>query len=231
MTPTPTFSFAAHYAQHWFNPWNVKWFGGFSQTTYPPLTHQWIALFSHIMGLTDGLHVRAVYRHPAAAHRHVSLRAACGWMRSPPAMPRWARCSWVRWRCWCISRDSCPPRRRRRLTLNALPYFYVWLRDRRLHERSLKGVAIAWAAAAAHHVTLLFGAVLFAIPVLVLAMLDRNARTETKKSVPRPAEFWDARWFSRSSPWRALRSCCGPYWIALLKNPDQPDADPARLAR
>ena len=44
--------FAAHYAQHWFNPWNQKWFGGFSQTTYPPLTHQWIALFSHIMGLT-----------------------------------------------------------------------------------------------------------------------------------------------------------------------------------
>src|SRR5450631_3992346 len=43
--------FASHYAHHWFNPWNVKWFGGFSQTTYPPLTHQWIALFSHIMGL------------------------------------------------------------------------------------------------------------------------------------------------------------------------------------
>ncbi len=37
--------FAAHYANHWFVPWNTKWFGGFSQTTYPPLTHQWIALF------------------------------------------------------------------------------------------------------------------------------------------------------------------------------------------
>src|ERR1700751_5217510 len=41
----------SHYAQHWFNPWNVKWFGGFSETTYPPLVHQWIALFSHVMGL------------------------------------------------------------------------------------------------------------------------------------------------------------------------------------
>jgi len=29
--------FASHYAQHWFNPWNEKWFAGFSQTTYPPL--------------------------------------------------------------------------------------------------------------------------------------------------------------------------------------------------
>src|SRR6201993_4112878 len=45
--------FASHYAHHWFNPWNEKWFGGFSQTTYPPLTHQWIALLSYIVGLTE----------------------------------------------------------------------------------------------------------------------------------------------------------------------------------
>src|SRR5215467_15209303 len=44
--------FASHYAQHWFNPWNEKWYAGFSQTTYPPLVHQWIALFSHVMGVT-----------------------------------------------------------------------------------------------------------------------------------------------------------------------------------
>src|SRR6266849_1916804 len=43
--------FASHYAHHWFNPWNEKWFAGFSQTTYPPLTHQWIALLSNIVGL------------------------------------------------------------------------------------------------------------------------------------------------------------------------------------
>jgi len=41
--------FAAHYAQHWFNPWNEKWFTGFSQTTYPPMEQQWMALFSHVM--------------------------------------------------------------------------------------------------------------------------------------------------------------------------------------
>src|SRR6266568_1206470 len=43
--------FGSHYAQHWFNPWNEKWFAGFSQTTYPPLGHQWIALFSYVVGL------------------------------------------------------------------------------------------------------------------------------------------------------------------------------------
>src|SRR5258708_18575509 len=43
--------FASHYAHHWFSPWNEKWFAGFSQTTYPPLTHQWIALLSTVTGL------------------------------------------------------------------------------------------------------------------------------------------------------------------------------------
>src|ERR1700760_3499803 len=47
--------FASHYAEHWFNPWNEKWFAGFSQTTYPPLTHQWIALLSHLVGLAEAV--------------------------------------------------------------------------------------------------------------------------------------------------------------------------------
>ena len=43
--------FASHYAHHWFDPWNEKWFAGFSQTTYPPLAHYWIAIFSYVVGL------------------------------------------------------------------------------------------------------------------------------------------------------------------------------------
>src|ERR1700679_3945491 len=43
--------FASHYVHHWFNPWNPKWYAGFSQTTYPPLPQQWVALISRIIGL------------------------------------------------------------------------------------------------------------------------------------------------------------------------------------
>ena len=53
-TRTSTSFLASHYAHHWFNPWNEKWFAGFSQTTYPPLTHQWIALVSNVAGLKMG---------------------------------------------------------------------------------------------------------------------------------------------------------------------------------
>src|SRR5260370_1226658 len=57
------------------------------------------------------------------------------------------------------------------LYLNALPYFYEWAT--RASARSLiKGVVISLAAAAAHHVTLIFGVVLFAGPVLWIAGID-----------------------------------------------------------
>ena len=43
--------FASHYLHHWFNPWNPKWYAGFSQMTYPPMPQQWVAVLSHIFGL------------------------------------------------------------------------------------------------------------------------------------------------------------------------------------
>ena len=43
--------FASHYVHHWFDPWNPKWYAGFSQTTYPPLPQQWVAMVSHVLGL------------------------------------------------------------------------------------------------------------------------------------------------------------------------------------
>jgi len=43
--------FASHYSHHWFDPWNPKWYAGFSQTTYPPLPQQWVAIVSRLIGL------------------------------------------------------------------------------------------------------------------------------------------------------------------------------------
>ena len=68
--------FASHYAQHWFDPWNEKWFAGFSQTTYPPLVHQWIALFSRVVGLTEAfmiVQLIAVLLIPVATFRFAKL--------------------------------------------------------------------------------------------------------------------------------------------------------------
>jgi len=63
------------------------------------------------------------------------------------------------------------------LYLNALPYFYEWSAE--VSGRALiKGLAVSLAAAAAHHVTLIFGTVFFAVPVLWVACLDaKDGRT------------------------------------------------------
>ncbi len=49
--------FADHYARSWFEPWEYRWYTGFPVTSYPPLSHQLIALLSKIGGLKFGFMV------------------------------------------------------------------------------------------------------------------------------------------------------------------------------
>ena len=164
--------FAAHYAQHWFNPWNEKWFGGFSQTTYPPLTHQWIALFSHVMGLTLAymfVQLIVILLLPVGMYRYARL-----WVGEREASYAALGSVFLGSLAMLVYQSGqLPTITAAALTLNALPYFYTWARDGRFLA-FVKALALSGTAAAAHHVTFLFGAVLFATPVLVLAIMDRH---------------------------------------------------------
>ena len=208
--------FAAHYAQHWFNPWNLKWFGGFSQTTYPPLTHQWIALFSHVMGLKMAymfVQLIAILLLPIGMYRYASL-----WVDEVSASYAALGSVFLGSLSMLVYQSGqLPTTAAAALTLNAVPFFYDWLWRSRF-SALIKGVAIAWAAAAAHHVTLLFGAILFAVPVLFLAILDRNA------DVPDEDRASVFGVLSRAVVFAAIAIAgvavvLWPYWIALLKNP------------
>jgi O-antigen ligase len=42
--------FADHYAKDWFSLWETRWYTGFDIVSYPPLTHQLIALLIPILG-------------------------------------------------------------------------------------------------------------------------------------------------------------------------------------
>ena len=42
--------FANHYAEHWFSLWEPRWYTGFTVVSYPPLTHQIIAVFMPMLG-------------------------------------------------------------------------------------------------------------------------------------------------------------------------------------
>ncbi|AKA33892.1 hypothetical protein VC82_204 [Flagellimonas lutaonensis] len=47
--------FAEHYSKDWFEPWDYRWYTGFTVHGYPPLVHQSMALLSYIGGLKFGL--------------------------------------------------------------------------------------------------------------------------------------------------------------------------------
>lgn len=162
--------FASHYAQHWFDPWNTKWYAGFSQTTYPPLPQQWIAVLSHLVGLDMGYMVvqfvgilllaLGVYRFSNiwVGRRAASYAAlACVFIGSQ---------TFLIYAAGQLATTFAAP-----LYLNALPYIYEWIRKNNWRS-FIKGTALAVAAAAAHHATLLFGSFFFALPILALAIYD-----------------------------------------------------------
>ena len=60
------------------------------------------------------------------------------------------------------------------LYLNALPYLYEWLRFGGVGGVPQRLRFCSAAAASLHHATLLFGSLLFAMPVLALALMDRK---------------------------------------------------------
>jgi hypothetical protein len=205
--------FAAHYAQHWFNPWNDKWFTGFSQTTYPPMEQQWMALFSHVMGLNLAyifVQLIAILLLPIGVYRYARIwvgeRAAS--YAAIGSVLLGSLTSLV-YTAGQLSTTWAAP-----LYLIALAYLYEWAREARFMAL-VKALALTLAAASAHHVTLLFASVIFTIPVLVTAFIDRKrdgANATTAGIITRSAIF-------------AALSLVGivivllPYWLALKQNP------------
>jgi hypothetical protein len=204
---------ASHYAHHWFNPWNEKWFAGFSQTTYPPLTHQWIALLSTVAGLKMGymlVQLIAVLLLPVGVFRFAKIwvdeRAASYAALGSIFLGALAFLVYQAGQLATVASVA--------LYLNALPYFYEWSMQASI--RSLiKGVVVSLTAAAAHHVTLIFGVVFFAGPVLWIACVD--ARDEHRNTSLGAV-------ISRALVFAVLVGVgvgvvLLPYWMALIQHP------------
>lgn len=204
--------FASHYLHHWFDPWNTKWYAGFSQMTYPPLPQQWVAVVSHICGLQMAymvvelaailLLVVGVYRF---ARLWVSPRAAS---YAALASAFLGSESFLIYSAGQLGTTSAAP-----LYLNALPYMFEWIR-RGKGRSLLKGAVLFIAAGAAHHATLLFGSFFFAVPVLALVMLDREGGEPTTGR-----EFAVRTITIIVIVAAAIAVVLLPFWIALIHYP------------
>jgi len=202
--------FASHYAHNWFNPWNTKWFAGFSQTTYPPLAHQWIALFSYIVGLPVAfmlVQLIAVLLIPVGVYRFARL-----WVSQRASSYAALLSIFVGAVSFLVySAGQLPTTLSAPIYLLALPYFYDWSRssDRR---SLLKGIVLTLTAAAVHHVTLIFGSFLFALPVLWLAVIDRDDETSAGAVLGRAAVFAGIAVVG-------VGVVLLPYWMAIIQHP------------
>jgi hypothetical protein len=204
--------FASHYVQHWFDPWNSKWYAGFSQTTYPPLPQQWVALVSRILGLDMAymavqlaailLLVVGVYRFSLlwVSPRAASIAALASVFLGSE--------SFLVYSAGQLGTTCAAP-----IYLNALPFLFEWVRHGKWRS-FLKASVLFTAAAAAHHATLLFGSIFFAVPVLALVILDREdgERISTPVFVGRTVAIAVVVGV-------AIAVVLLPFWIALIHYP------------
>lgn len=169
--------FADHYAHHWFELWNPKWYTGFAMTGYPPLVHQSIGLISLGIGLKPAFSVFAIT---------ILVILVIGMYRFARL---WVSPTAASLAALYLAFASCivetlhifgqlPTLTGLSFLLNALPDIYKGIRWRS-NSRLIMGLSLMSVATAAHHVTTLFGMVFFVAPVMGLAWLDYSREEDT----------------------------------------------------
>jgi hypothetical protein len=162
--------FADHYARSWFEPWEYRWYTGFPVTSYPPLSHQLIALLSKIGGLKFGFMVVilsalcffiiGIYRF---SQLWVSKRSAGYAALFALVASSIVQTIHIYGQLPTMMGIAC-------LT-NALPEVYSYFRNNQ-RRHLFSGLAILGVTVASHHVTTIFGMVFFIIPIIATALLD-----------------------------------------------------------
>ncbi len=170
--------FAEHYASFWFEPWNYKWYTGFSVMSYPPLVHQTIAFLSYVGGLKFGLFTTAIFSiilFITGVYRFslliTSSRKAAGYA----AILAVFSSSFVE---TLHLFGQLPSIIGISILMHSMPEIYLWLKlgKYRYLWTSLSLMAVM---VCSHHVTPIFGMVFFIFPLFGMVIMDA-AKDNTK---------------------------------------------------
>ncbi|MBI3978924.1 MAG: hypothetical protein HY331_12125, partial [Chloroflexi bacterium] len=158
--------FADHYRRSWFDLWEPRWYGGFSVASYPPLTHQLLALLSWPLGheaAFGALLLAVLLAYPPAVYRFSRLfvgeRASRYAAVATPLVPSLGLTA--------HSFGQLPTLVSSLGVLLLVPALADYLESGRRRSLGL-AVALAGAATAAHHATFLFW-----LPLMCLAVTGR----------------------------------------------------------
>ena len=217
--------FADHYANSWFEPWNYKWYTGFTVMSYPPLVHQSIALLSFVGGLKFGmftvaiiaiiLFVTGVYRFSLliTSHRQSAGYAAILAVFSSSFIET------------LHIFGQLPSIIGISVLMHALPEVYLWLKTGK-YRYLATSLSLISVTVTSHHVTPIFGMIFFIFPLIGLVIMDASKEeVKTMKAVNFKVFLkYFANLFKRMIIFGGLSlviiiGCLLPYWINSKKNP------------
>ena len=171
--------FGNHYFESWFDPWEARWYTGFTVTSYPPGSHQSLGLLTRFMDLRIAfiiMQLMAVALLITGIFRFSRL-----WVNDKAASYAAMLCAFST----SISETlhifgQLPTVLSISLFLNAIPHISGWI-ERGKKADLLLAIILTAATTSVHHVTPLFGTVFFVAPVGVAAWLaNLRARQKSK---------------------------------------------------
>lgn len=161
--------FADHYHRQWFDPWETRWYTGFTVTAYPPGSHQAVAVLMNFMDMRAAfvtvmtgaivLLTIGIYRF---SQIWVSQKAAA--LAALLAVFSTAIAETVH------LFGQLPTIFSIALFLNAMPHMSRWIEKGGWRELGL-ALCFTAGATAAHHVTPLFGTIFFVAPIGLAAWI------------------------------------------------------------
>lgn len=217
--------FADHYANSWFEPWNYKWYTGFTVQSYPPLVHQSIALLSLIGGLKFGLFsvaLIAIVLFITGAYRFSLMMTANKTVAGYASVLAVFSSSFVE---TLHIFGQLPSIVGISVLMHALPEIYLWLKTGKKWylATSLSLIAVT---VTSHHVTPIFGMVFFIFPLIGMVLMDvSKEQVGTMKAVTFKvflSSFF--KLFKRIVVFGGcslvlIVGCIFPYWLNSKANP------------
>lgn len=217
--------FADHYANSWFEPWDFRWYTGFTVQAYPPLVHQLIAVLSYIGGLKFGMFtvaMLAIILFITGAYRFGLLITANRRVAGYTALLAVFSSTFIE---TLHIFGQLPSIMGLSILLHSIPEIYLWIKEGKIRYlvTSLSLIAVT---VTSHHVTPIFGMVFFIFPLIGMVIMD-TAKDKVKDT--KAVHLKTFIWAFKKLFWRIvifgfsslllIIFCILPYWVNSKKNP------------
>jgi hypothetical protein len=217
--------FADHYAANWFEPWNYKWYTGFTVQSYPPLVHQSIAVLSLIGGLKFGLYTVAIISvvlFITGIYRFSLLITSNSTVAGYASILAVFSSSFVE---TLHVFGQLPSIIGISLLMHALPEIYLWLKTGK-YKFFFTSLSLIAVTVTSHHVTTIFGMLFFIFPLIGTVIID-VAREEVASYKEVTFSLFIKTFFKQLkrnltfgfSSLLLIIFCILPYWLNSKKNP------------